>query len=101
MSEPEPTIIWLSKDDFSRLKEDLHELFEGDSRKGCGSCFYPENPWKDVICDDGRTVQLKLEATWRRREGWVFLRQLLGKGRAASQYCHGKLCGCTVLPEGE
>lgn len=97
-TETEPTMIWLSKDDFARLQEDLLELFEGDSRKGERSLFYP-NAWKDVICDDGRTVQLKINAAWRKREGFVHLKNKDGKRTFVSPY--GALCGCTLLPTGE
>lgn len=99
-TEPEPTMIWLSKDDFARLKEDLRGIFEGTDRKGVQSCFYPESP-DDLICDDGKTVQLKIDAYWRRGEGWVHLKSRTGKGKATRVYCYGKLCGCSLLPTGE
>ena len=97
-TEQEPTIIWLSPEDMGRLKEDLLELFEGDSRKGEQSCFYPQ-VWTDAICDDGQTVQLKISMAWRKRIGFVHLKKKDGRKTHVSPY--GNLCGCTVLPTGE
>lgn len=99
-TEPEPTMIWLSKDDFARLKEDLWHLLVAarSDRKGEQSCFYPQ-VWNDVICDDGRTVQLKINMAWRKREGFVHLKKRDGRRTFVLPY--GSLCGCTVLPTGE
>lgn len=99
-TEPEPTMIWLSKDDFARLKEDLWHLLVAvrSDRKGEQSCFYPQ-VCTDVICDDGQTVQLKINAAWRKREGFVHLKKRSGRKTYVVPY--GNLRGCTVLPEGE
>ena len=97
-TEPEPTMIWLSPEDMKRLREDLKELYEGDSRKGERSLFYPQ-VWTDIICDDGKTVQLKIDAAWRNRRGFVHLKKRDGRRTFVSPY--GDLCGCTTLPTGE
>lgn len=53
----------------------------------------------DAICDDGQTVQLKINFAWRKREGFVHLKKRSGRKTYVSPY--GSLCGCTVLPTGE